>query len=133
MAPPAALSGLRKIIAQLLQSREHSGNLYSTSDLANVLSTAADADRDTDIPVDALLVRAFTNQCLDEYTLSYDDAFRYNGDTSVLYIRRPQEKGSRTKLTDVGRFCSRKMEVSLIRFDGTLGWTRVSSMNSVSC
>ena len=108
MAPPAALSGLQKIIAQLLRSPEHSGNLYSTSDLANVLSTAADADGDADIPVDALLVRAFTNQGLDEYTLSYGDAFRYNGDTSVLYICRSQKKGSWTKLTYVGRFCSLK-------------------------
>ena len=110
MAPSAALSGLQKVVAKLLRLPDHTGNLYSTYDLANILRAAADVEGDEDITVDidALLARAFSNQCLDEYTLSYEDAFQYEGDDAVLYIRRSQKEGSWTRLIHVGRFCSEK-------------------------
>ena len=90
---PKTLYPVRKASAALINSPRHRGNLYHVDDVANQLSIAADVSGDAKITIEVdghLLVRAFAND-VDEYTLSYADYFRYEGDEHILYVQRTRE------------------------------------------
>lgn len=93
--PPTKRSCIRKAVSPtLLRLDNHAGNFTVSTFLANALSITADNDNvkgndNITIKVNSggLLVWAFSNQVLDEYTQSYDDAFHFEGDKNVLCNR----------------------------------------------
>ena len=85
---PKNLAAIRNAIASILRSAGHVGHLYSASDIATILRITADVDNNEAVGIDVdshLVVRAFSFEQQNEYSLPYDDYFGYAGDNHVLY------------------------------------------------
>ena len=78
-------------IATILHAPEHFGNLYRSDDLVSILALTLGSEIDScvaDIIDGKLLVRAFANSDgQDDYALLYEDAFGFDGDSGILYVR----------------------------------------------
>ena len=91
MAPPKALSAIRRVVAVLLRSPDYVGKLYTTEYLASLLTIVAGVKKNDNITCEIdndLLVKAFSNQSTDEYILKYNEAFQFEGDSNVLFIKQ---------------------------------------------
>ena len=92
-----ALHVVRFAVAQLLVSPVHRRKKYSLEDVAVALNVSAnlnaheDITRHLDVP---LLVRAFSNGGLKEYSLRYKDAFGETDDKNILFVSLPTQTGS---------------------------------------
>ena len=103
--PKSAKQLVRGVVANLL--RLHSGRLYSAEDISVALNLAANAKGNQNIStqIDAELLARHFSGGEDDYSLQYDEAFRYEGDKSVLHCRRVRLSSTK-RATYLGRFTS---------------------------
>ena len=107
---PKNLAAIRNAIASILRSAGHVGHLYSASDIATILRITADVDNNEAVGIDVdshLVVRAFSFEQQNEYSLPYGNYFGYAGDNHVLYHRMSgQEAWRARRIIAIGCFSS---------------------------
>ena len=110
---PRSCAVVRKAVALLLGSPDHSGKLYGGEDVAFLLNNAAGVDDNPDVATRmnvTTLLRSFANDAANVYGLEYDDYFQRPGDSNVLFVRREQKGGRHGRGTRgaiyFGRFSS---------------------------
>ena len=114
-------------VAFILQSGDHAGKLYSSTDIALALNAASDADNNPEIDISIdfkLVIRAFVFDGKLEYTLPYCSYFGYDGDDRVLFYRHFRRNGRNCPcIAGLGCFSSadRARSASIVRWNFGLG------------
>ena len=95
---PKNLAAIRNATASILRSAGHVGHLYSASNIATILRITAGVDNNETVGIDVdshLVVRAFSFEQQNEYSLPYEDYVGYAGNNHVLYHRTSGQESRR--------------------------------------